>query len=80
MATTGCLLPQDDQLLSDFPIQKNSPPTIAPVTPLSWTVFIDCGGTAEFTANVFDINASDLIRVRCYLDPNVNPDSPNFRE
>ncbi len=73
-AVTGCLLPQDDHLLSDFPTKPNSPPRIVGlVDPGQQFTFVDVGSgcptKATFKVTVADPDTADLIRVHCFIDP-----------
>ena len=79
LAMTGCLLPQDDHLLPEFPKKKNGPPRIIDVDPQRfYTVRLGagCPTTATFKAQVDDPDISDPIRVRCFVDPGNNESAP----
>ena len=82
---TGCLLPQDDQLLPDPPIPVNSPPFLPPVGELSpdYRGAVNVGDnckTQEFRILVDDPDKKDDLRVRCFLDPTSTPSSGTLFE
>ena len=72
VVATSCLLPQDDQVLQDWPT-KNHPPYFTGTgvlePPFKGQVkFGDGCKTQEFKITVNDPDQDDL-RVRCFLDP-----------
>ena len=77
-ASTGCILPQDDTLLSDLPPALNRPPrfledNLVPgtgITPLSNGV----GCEQQFVAYAEDPDAADTLYVSFFIDYDKNPD------
>ena len=77
-ATSGCILPQDDTLLSPLPAALNRPPrfledNLVPgtgITPLSNGV----GCEQQFVAYAEDPDAADTLYVSFFIDYDRNPD------
>jgi hypothetical protein len=80
---TGCLLPQDDQVLKDFPIANNAPYfTGAGTTSPEFNGKVNVGENCkfkEFTVQVDDPD-DDVLEVRCFLDPTSVPASGTLFE
>ena len=78
LATSGCILPQDDTLLSPLPAALNRPPrfledNLVPgtgITPLSNGV----GCEQQFVAYAEDPDAADTLYVSFFIDYDKNPD------
>lgn len=71
----SCLLPQDDQLITELPLAANRPPRIIPglskPEKRESTVQVDLSCPREpFSVRVDDPNITDELRARWFIDPN----------
>ncbi len=67
---SGCLLPQDDQVFSELPPKRNSPPRVVRWTPAErGAFFASTGCTNEaFSISVVDDDVADTLRALWFID------------
>lgn len=72
VSMTGCLIPQDDQVLPELPPVKNRPPRIETYTPSSVSVTfranLACSTRPDFSLVVSDPDVGDTLRSFWFID------------
>lgn len=75
---SGCVFPQDEGISGALPGKFNRPPWIDPVQPTGVYYELDdqaCDNPAVFSAQVSDLDLTDVIRVNWFVTP-IPPPSP----
>lgn len=76
ISMSGCLIPQDDQVIPELPPVKNRPPRIETYTPMNVSVTfranVACSTRPDFSLVVSDPDVGDTLRSFWFIDKSVN--------